>query len=121
MLDNKKRNRLIAGVLAAVMLAGTTGCGNDDEQEEWNNDNVHQEQQSHGSIWPWFFLGRLSNWGWGTPAAAPNNTGNHTTNGSSIQKNDTSSVRQSKVGSVGSSGKTGIGSGKSRSSGSAVS
>lgn len=128
MLDSKKRNRLLAGVLATVMLVSTAGCiNNEEENEEWQNDNTQQQEQHHSSIWPWFFLGRLSGANLGSSAVAPNsNNVNKTENKkddiskTSLEKKSTE-TRTSRIGSVGSAGKSGIGSGKMRSSGSAVS
>lgn len=128
MLDSKKRNRLLAGVLATVMLVSTAGCISDEEDDkEWQNDNTQQQEQHHSSIWPWFFLGRLSGAAMGSPAVAPNsNDVNKTENKkdgiskNSVEKKSTE-TKTSRIGSIGSEGKSGIGSGKIRSSGSAVS
>ena len=44
MLTDEKRKKLLAGVLAVVMLTGVAGCGND-KDSEWKNDNSAQNNQ----------------------------------------------------------------------------
>lgn len=44
MLTDAKRKKLLAGVLAAVMLTGVAGCGSD-KDSEWKNDNAEQEKR----------------------------------------------------------------------------
>ena len=149
MLTDKKRKKLLAGVLAAVMLTSTAGCANDEKDSEWQNDNASQEEKKdedrgffHG-FFPWYFIGRTFGVG---PMAGVRSTqpaqqqqqsqqsagsagaygGSKSSaaekaNGSSVQQGSSSAAQKSTLGSTGSAGKTGIGSGMSRSSGSAIS
>lgn len=148
MLTDEKRKKLLAGTLIAVMLTGVAGCGND-KDSEWKNDNSAQSNQDekkdedngggffHG-FFPWYFIGRTFGVG---PAAGvrtapaanqkqnaapagsstnPNPNAN-TANGSTVQQGTAGSTQSSKLGSTCTTGKSGIGSGMSRSSGSAIS
>ena len=147
MLTDEKRKKLLAGPLIAVMLTGVAGCGSN-KDSEWKNDNSAQNNQDekkdedngggffHG-FFPWYFIGRT--FGVGpmagvrtAPAAnqkqntAPAGSANpkpntNTANSSSVQQGTAGSTQNSKLGSTGSTGKSGIGSGLSRSSGSAIS
>lgn len=143
MLTDEKRKKLLAGVLAVVMLTGVAGCGND-KDSEWKNDNSAQNNQDekkdedngggffHG-FFPWYFIGRT--FGVGPMAGAANQKQNatpvgsstnpkpnaNTANGSTVQQGTAGSTQSSKLGSTGTTGKSGIGSGMSRSSGSAIS
>lgn len=57
MLTDEKRKKLLAGVLAAVMLTGTAGCAND-KDSEWQNDNAAKEEKKDeggGSFFSGFF------------------------------------------------------------------
>ena len=147
MLTDEKRKKLLAGALAVVMLTGVAGCGND-KDSEWKNDNSAQNNQDekkdedngggffHG-FFPWYFIGRT--FGVGPMAgvrtapaanqkqnAAPAGSSNtkpagNTANGSTVQQGTAGSTQNSKLGSTGTTGKSGIGSGMSRSSGSAIS
>lgn len=141
MLTDEKRKKLLAGVLAAVMLTGTAGCAND-KDSEWQNDNAAKEEKKdeggggffHG-FFPWYFIGRT--FGVGPmagvrssqpapkqqPAAnsTPGKDAGKPSNGSTVQQGSSSSAQKSTLGSTGSTGKSGIGSGLSRSSGSAIS
>lgn len=147
MLTDEKRKKLLAGALAVVMLTSVAGCGND-KDSEWKNDNTAQNNQDekkdedngggffHG-FFPWYFIGRT--FGVGpmagvrtAPAAnqkqnvAPAGSANtkpagNTANGSTVQQGTAGSTQSSKLGSTGTTGKSGIGSGMSRSSGSAIS
>ena len=140
MLTDEKRKKLLAGALAVVMLTGVAGCGND-KDSEWKNDNSAQNNQDekkdedngggffHG-FFPWYFIGRT--FGVGPMAgvrtapaanqkqnAAPAGSSTNpkpnanTANGSTVQQGTAGSTQSSKLGS--------IGSGMSRSSGSAIS
>ena len=148
MLTDEKRKKLLAGTLIAVMLTGVAGCGSN-KDSEWKNDNSAQNNQDekkdedngggffHG-FFPWYFIGRTFGVG---PAAGvriaptanqkqnaapagsstnPNPNAN-TANGSTVQQGTAGSTQSSKLGSTGTTGKSGIGSGMSRSSGSAIS
>ena len=144
MLTDEKRKKLLAGALAVVMLTGVAGCGND-KDSEWKNDNSAQNNQDenngggffHG-FFPWYFIGRT--FGVGPMAgvrtapaanqkqnAAPAGSSTNpkpnanTANGSTVQQGTAGSTQSSKLGSTGTTGKSGIGSGMSRSSGSAIS
>ena len=148
MLTDEKRKKLLAGTLIAVMLTGVAGCGSN-KDSEWKNDNSAQNDQNekkdennsggffHG-FFPWFFIGRT--FGVGPAAgvrtapaanqkqnAAPagsstnHNPNANTANGSTVQQGTAGSTQSSKLGSTGTTGKSGIGSGMSRSSGSAIS
>ena len=144
MLTDEKRKKLLAGALAVVMLTGVAGCGND-KDSEWKNDNSAQNNKDedngggffHG-FFPWYFIGRT--FGVGPMAgvrtapaanqkqnAAPAGSSTNpkpnanTTNGSTVQQGTAESTQSSKLGSTGTTGKSGIGSGMSRSSGSAIS
>lgn len=148
MLTDEKRKKLLAGALAVVMLTGVAGCGNN-KDSEWKNDNSAQNNQDekkdedngggffHG-FFPWYFIGRT--FGVGPMAgvrtapaanqkqnAAPAGSSTNpkpnanTANGSTVQQGTAGSTQNSKLGSTGSTGKSGIGSGMSRSSGSAIS
>lgn len=147
MLTDEKRKKLLAGALAVVMLTGVAGCGND-KDSEWKNDNSAQNNQDekkdednggffHG-FFPWYFIGRT--FGVGPMAgvrtapaanqkqnAAPAGSSTNpkpnanTANGSTVQQGTAGSTQSSKLGSTGATGKSGIGSGMSRSSGSAIS
>lgn len=148
MLTDEKRKKLLAGALAVVMLTGVAGCGND-KDSEWKNDNSAQNNQDekkdenngggffHG-FFPWYFIDRT--FGVGpmagvrtapTPQAKQNaapvgsstnpKPNANTANGSSVQQGTAGSTQSSKLGSTGTTGKSGIGSGMSRSSGSAIS
>ena len=146
MLTDEKRKKLLAGALAVVMLTGVAGCGNN-KDSEWKNDNSAQNNQDekkdednggffHG-FFPWYFIGRT--FGVGpmagvrtAPAAnqkqntAPAGSANtkpagNAANGSTVQQGTACSTLNSKLGSTGTTGKSGIGSGMSRSSGSAIS
>lgn len=140
MLTDEKRKKLLAGVLAAVLLTGTAGCAND-KDSEWQNDNAaKEEKKDEGSggffngFFPWYFIGRT--FGVGPmagvrsaqpapkqqPAAsfAPAKEAK-TASGSTVQQGSTSTTPKSTLGSTGATGKSGIGSGLSRSSGSAIS
>lgn len=147
MLTDEKRKKLLAGALAVVMLTGVAGCGND-KDSEWKNDNSAQNNQDekkdedngggffHG-FFPWYFIGRT--FGVGpmagvrtAPAAnqkqntAPAGSANtkpagNGANGSTVQQGTAGGTQNSKLGSTGTTGKSGIGSGMSRSSGSAIS
>ena len=147
MLTDEKRKKLLAGTLIAVMLTGVAGCGND-KDSEWKNDNSAQNNQDekkdenngggffHG-FFPWFFIGRTFGVGpaAGVRTAPAANTKQNTAtagsanakdsssapNGASVLQGTTGSTQNSKLGSTGSSGKSCIGSGMSRSSGSAIS
>ena len=147
MLTDRKRKKLLAGVLAAVMLTSTAGCGTDDKDSDWQNDNASQEEKKDGNgggffsgFFPWYFIGRTFGVGpmAGVRQAAPapgaaqpkQNEQQQTTaggaaagksTGSTVQQGSTSTTQKSTLGSTGSSGKSGIGSGLSRSSGSAIS
>lgn len=146
MLTDAKRKKLLAGVLAAVMLTGVAGCGSD-KDSEWKNDNAEQEKKDddgggffHG-FFPWFFIGRTFGVG---PAAGMYSTQRQQTqtssqqqtpqqgaakqdaakgaaSGQSVQQGSAAGAQKSTLGSTGTSGKSGIGSGLSRSSGSAIS
>lgn len=144
MLTDAKRKKLLAGVLAAVMLTGVAGCGSD-KDSEWKNDNAEQEKKDdegssgffHG-FFPWFFIGRTFGVG---PTAGMYNTQRQQTPsqqqtpqqgaakqdaakgaaGQTVQQGSAAGAQKSTLGSTGTSGKSGIGSGLSRSSGSAVS
>ncbi len=146
MLTDVKRKKLLAGVLAAVMLTSVAGCGSD-KDSELQGEDVKQEKKDddngggffHG-FFPWFFIGRTFGVG---PAAGVynNNTRYKTQTGTAQQTPQQGAARQdaakaapgqtvqqgaattqkSTLGSTGTSGKSGIGSGLSRSSGSAVS
>lgn len=148
MLTDEKRKKLLAGTLIAVMLTGVAGCGSN-KDSEWKNDNSAQNNQDekkdedngggffHG-FFPWYFIGRT--FGVGpmagvrtAPAANQKQNAAHagsstnpkpnanTTNGSTVQQGTAESTQSSKLGSTGTTGKSGIGSGMSRSSGSAIS
>ena len=145
MLTDEKRKKLLAGALAVVMLTGVAGCGND-KDSEWKNDNSAQNNQDekkdedngggffHG-FFPWYFIGRT--FGVGPMAgvrtapaanqkqnAAPAGSSTNpkpNANGSTVQQGTAGSTQSSKLGSTGTTGKSGIGSGMSRSSGSAIS
>lgn len=148
MLTDEKRKKLLAGTLIAVMLTGVAGCGSN-KDSEWKNDNSAQNNQDekkdedngggffHG-FFPWYFIGRT--FGVGPMAgvrtapaanqkqnAAPagsstnHNPNANTANGSAVQQGTAGSTQSSKLGSTGTTGKSGIGSGMSRSSGSAIS
>lgn len=145
MLTDAKRKKLLAGVLAAVMLTGIAGCGSD-KDSEWKNDNAEQEKKDddggggifHG-FFPWFFIGRT--FGVGPAAGMYNNTSRQQTPaskqapqqgaakqeaakgaaGQTVQQGSAAGAQKSTLGSTGTSGKSGIGSGLSRSSGSAIS
>lgn len=148
MLTDEKRKKLLAGTLIAVMLTGVAGCGSN-KDSEWKNDNSAQNNQDekkdedngggffHG-FFPWYFIGRT--FGVGPMAgvrtapaanqkqnAAPAGLSTNpkpnanTTNGSTVQQGTAESTQSSKLGSTGTTGKSGIGSGMSRSSGSAIS
>lgn len=148
MLTDEKRKKLLAGTLIAVMLTGVAGCGSN-KDSEWKNDNSAQNNQDekkdedngggffHG-FFPWYFIGRT--FGVGPMAgvrtapaanqkqnAAPAGLSTNpkpnanTTNGSTVQQGTAESMQSSKLGSTGTTGKSGIGSGMSRSSGSAIS
>ena len=148
MLTDEKRKKLLAGMLIAVMLTGVAGCGSN-KDSEWKNDNSAQNNQDekkdedngggffHG-FFPWYFIGRT--FGVGPMAgvrtapaanqkqnAAPagsstnHNPNANTANGSTVQQGTAGSTQSSKLGSTGTAGKSGIGSGMSRSSGSAIS
>lgn len=147
MLTDEKRKKLLAGALAVVMLTGVAGCGND-KDSEWKNDNSAQSNQDekkdedngggffHG-FFPWYFIGRTFGVGPmagvrtapvanqkqnAAPAGSSNpNSNANTTNSSSVQQGTVGSTQNSKLGSTGSTGKSGIGSGMSRFSGSAIS
>ena len=147
MLTDKKRKKLLAGVLAAVMLTSTAGCGTEDKDSDWQNDNASQEEKKDGNgggffsgFFPWYFIGRTFGVGpmAGVRQAAPasgaaqpkQNEQQQTTaggaaagksTGSTVQQGSTSTTQKSTLGSTGSSGKSGIRSGLSRSSGSAIS
>lgn len=137
MLTDEKRKKLLAGVLAAVLLTGTADCGSD-KDSEWQNDNAAKEEKKDegggsffSGFFPWYFIGRT--FGVGPmagvrssqpapkqqPAAssAPANEAGKST----VQQGSTSTTQKSTLGSTGSTGKSGIGSGLSRSSGSAIS
>lgn len=147
MLTDEKRKKLLAGALAVVMLTGVAGCGND-KDSEWKNDNSAQNNQDekkdedngggffHG-FFPWYFIGRTfgvgpmagvrtapaANQKQNTAHAGSTNTkpAGNTANGSTVQQGTAGSTQSSKLGSTGTTGKSGIGSGMSRSSGSAIS
>lgn len=152
MLTDRKRKKLLAGVLAAVMLTSTAGCGTEDKDSDWQNDNTSQEEKKDGNggffsgFFPWYFIGRTFGVGpmAGVRQAAPasaqqqqneqqtaaggagaaagkSSTGDGKSTGSTVQQGSTSAAQKSTLGSTGSSGKSGIGSGLSRSSGSAIS
>lgn len=150
MLTDKKRKKLLAGVLAAVMLTGTAGCGTDEKDSEWQNDNASQEEKKDESsggffngFFPWYFIGRTFGVGpmagvrstqsapqqkqqsatgtAGTYSSGKSSTGETKAGGSSVQQGSSSAAQKSTLGSTGQAGKTGIGSGMSRSSGSAIS
>lgn len=152
MLTDSKRRKLLAGVLAAVMLTSTAGCGTDDKDSDWQNDNASQEEKKDGNgggffsgFFPWYFIGRTfgvgpmagvrqaapapsstQKQGEQTGGAANNSTGKSSagegkSTGSIVQQGSTTATQKSTLGSTGSSGKSGIGSGLSRSSGSAIS
>lgn len=141
MLTAEKRKKLLAGLLAAVMLTGTAGCANE-KDSEWQNDNAAQKEDKdedrggffHG-FFPWYFIGRTFGVGpmagvrSSQPApkqpeakapAAGNKGDSKAANGASVQQGS-NATQKSTLGSTGSAGKTGIGSGLSRSSGSAIS
>ena len=139
MLTDEKRKKLLAGALAVVMLTGVAGCGND-KDSEWKNEKKDEDNGGgffHG-FFPWYFIGRT--FGVGpmagvrtAPAAnqkqntAPAGSSTNpkpnanTANGSTVQQGTAGSTQSSKLGSTGTTGKSGIGSGMSRSSGSAIS
>lgn len=147
MLTDEKRKKLLAGTLIAVMLTGVAGCGSN-KDSEWKNDNSAQNNQDekkdedngggffHG-FFPWYFIGRT--FGVGPMAGvrtapAANTKQDNTATGSatardssnaakgvSVQQETAESTQSSKLGSTGTTGKSGIGSGMSRSSGSAIS
>lgn len=148
MLTDEKRKKLLAGALAVVMLTGVAGCGND-KDSEWKNDNSAQNNQDekkdedngggffHG-FFPWYFIGRTFGVGPmagvrtapaanqkqnAAPAGSSTNSkpNANTANGSTVQQGTAGSTQSSKLGSTGTTGKSGIGSGMSRSSGSAIS
>ena len=147
MLTDEKRKKLLAGALAVVMLTGVAGCGND-KDSEWKNDNSAQNNQDekkdedngggffHG-FFPWYFIGRTfgvgpmagvrtapaANQKQNTAPAGSTNTkpAGNVANGSTVQQGTAGGTQNSKLGSTGSTGKSGIGSGMSRSSGSAIS
>lgn len=158
MLTDRKRKKLLAGVLAAVMLTSTAGCGTEDKDSDWQNDNASQEEKKDGNgggffsgFFPWYFIGRTFGVGpmAGVRQAAPapnatqkqdgqqtaaggagaaanradgkSSAGEGKSTGSTVQQGGTSTTQKSTLGSTGSSGKSGIGSGLSRSSGSAIS
>ncbi len=146
MLTDVKRKKLLAGVLAAVMLTGVAGCGSD-KDSELQGEDVKQEKKDddHGGgffngFFPWFFIGRT--FGVGPAAGVYNNNTHHKTQtgtaqqapqqgaakqdgakaapGQTVQQG-AATTQKSTLGSTGTSGKSGIGSGLSRSGGSAVS
>ena len=147
MLTDEKRKKLLAGALAVVMLTGVAGCGND-KDSEWKNDNSAQNNQDekkdedngggffHG-FFPWYFIGRtfgvgpmagvrtapVANQKQNTaPAGSANNKpAGNAANGTTVQQGTAGSTQSYKLGSTGTTGKSGIGSGMSRSSGSAIS
>ena len=147
MLTDEKRKKLLAGTLIAVMLTGVAGCGND-KDSEWKNDNSAQNNQDekkdednsggffHG-FFPWYFIGRTFGVGpmagvrtaptpqtkQNTAPAGSANTkpAGNAANGTTVQQGTAGITQNSKLGSTGSTGKSGIGSGMSRSSGSAIS
>lgn len=143
MLTDEKRKKLLAGALAVVMLTGVAGCGND-KDSEWKNDNSAQNNQDekkdedngggffHG-FFPWYFIvGPMAGVRTAPAAnqkqnAAPAGSSTNpkpnanTANGSTVQQGTAGSTQSSKLGSTGTAGKSGIGSGMSRSSGSAIS
>lgn len=147
MLTDEKRKKLLAGAMAVVMLTGVAGCGND-KDSEWKNDNSAQNNQDekkdedngggffHG-FFPWYFIGRTFGVGpmAGVRTAPAANTKQDNTaagsatardssnaaKGASVQQGTAESTQSSKLGSTGTIGKSGIGSGMSRSSGSAIS
>lgn len=147
MLTDEKRKKLLAGALAVVMLTGVAGCGND-KDSEWKNDNSAQNNQDekkdedngggffHG-FFPWYFIGRTFGVGpmagvrtahapqakQNTAPAGSANTkpAGNAANGTTVQQGTAGSTQNSKLGSTGTTGKSGIGSGMSRSSGSAIS
>lgn len=146
MLTDEKRKKLLAGALAVVMLTGVAGCGND-KDSEWKNDNSAQNNQDekkdednggdffHG-FFPWYFIGRTFGVGpmagvrtapapqtkQNTAPAGSANTkpAGNAANGTTVQQGTAGGTQNSKLGSTGSTGKSGIGSGMSRSSGSAI-
>lgn len=116
MLNNKKRAKVIAGLLAlSMILSMTPGCGNntyknDPQQNQTDKKDKDEEetQQSHVHPYPWWMFWR-SNSG--------NETSNIINNSSSSKSNSTvSKPATTKAPSTGSSGQTGIGSSSSRSS-----
>ena len=118
MLTDEKRKKLLAGTLIAVMLTGVAGCGSN-KDSEWKNDNSAQNNQDEkkdedngGGFFHGFF-----------PAGSSTNPkpNANTANGSTVQQGTAGSTQSSKLGSTGTTGKSGIGSGMSRSSGSAIS
>lgn len=147
MLTDEKRKKLLAGALAVVMLTGVAGCGND-KDSEWKNDNSAQNNQDekkdedngggffHG-FFPWYFIGRTFGVGpmagvrtapapqtkqnTATAGSANNKPAGNAANGTTVQQGTAGGTQNSKLGSTGTTGKSGIGSGMSRSSGSAIS
>lgn len=98
MLTKEKRNALIAGLLAAVMVTAT-GCGNNQTKEK---DDEDETRYIHN------------------PVYVPSNSGSTSTTSAGITSNKPPASNP-KVAAPASSGKTGITSGGARSSVSAVS
>lgn len=163
MLTEKKRRKLLAGTVAAIMVAGTaaSGCYREEEPIRLQNSNLAEKNDEYSSVngggfwsgfWPWFWIGRLTGsgsgvyynsaryapllqkrisegWRPGKPKGnsggiSDRNTGSSgmTTAGSgvvvpaAVRSGSGDGVRSSSLGKVGLIGKSGIGSGASRSS-----
>lgn len=115
MLTQRNRDKILAGLIASVLVLNTAGCAND---KDWQNDNSQGEQQEdkndddnkdmyvHHS-YPWWWMGSSSS----------NSTTSISTNSNIVRSGEPakSTTNTSKIGSAG-SGKSGIGSGASRSS-----
>ena len=120
MLNNSKREKLLAGFVAAIMTVSVAGCRSSPspvqfvgpkvkpkgyvEPEQPQNEE-YEEYSTYGGSHK-FFYG--SSYG-------------RALDSSSIRSTSKTNNNSSKLGSTGSAGKSGIGSGMSRSSGSAIS
>ena len=162
MLTEKKRRKLLAGTVAAIMVVGaaTSGCYREEEPIRFQNGNLAEKNDEYFSgngggfwsgFWPWFWIGRLTGsgsgvyynsaryapllqkrisegWRPGKPKGnlgemSDRNTGSSgvATAGSGVvspvvRSGNGDGVRRFSLGKVGSIGKSGIGSGASRSS-----
>lgn len=114
MLNNKKRAKVIAGLLALSMIVSLTpGCGSDPSPND--KDKEKEENSSHSSfIYPWW----LWMHGNGPFPIGSGSTSNVVPSNSNTPKSsvtNSTNITTSKVQSAG-SGKTGIGSSSARSS-----